>query len=349
MSKNKKIILFLFFLVSISFFAFTQDVNADAETDCLATQGNTWSETGGCLTPEQSCNATGGVWDETGGCSQSTSPSEPSTTTNRPATQSSSSGLQYPLLEKIPGTEGLGSDLPGYLKAIYKVALIIVILSAVLMISIGGFMYLTSAGNTSYMETSKGVIWDAIIGLIVALVAWLLLNTINPDLTTISINGFSITTVPGVPAAPVEAGIPTAPAEGTLTDAAARSRLNSAGISVTSRGSCSDQSNPNCTSLQGIPSAAIDNIISLKNISSCNFNVTGGTETGHASHGSGIPILDVSEDPCLKSFLQTNRTSGNLTSTAHITKICATQNNQSVAFNCSFIEPVPHFHLVFSL
>lgn len=100
-------------------------------------------------------------------------------------------GLQYTLLEKVPGTDGLGSDLPGYVKAIYGVALIIVVLSAVLMLSIGGFMYLTSAGNTSAMGTAKGVIFDALIGLAIALTAWLILNVINPDLVTVTLNGLS--------------------------------------------------------------------------------------------------------------------------------------------------------------
>lgn len=108
-------------------------------------------------------------------------------------------GLQYQLLEKIPGATALGSDLPGYIKALYGVALVIVVLSAVLMLSIGGFMYLTSAGNTSAMGTAKSVIFDALIGLAIALAAWLILNVINPDLVNVTINGLSPVSVPGVP------------------------------------------------------------------------------------------------------------------------------------------------------
>jgi hypothetical protein len=105
-------------------------------------------------------------------------------------------GLQYTLLEKIPGfTNGSGSDLPGYIKAVYNVALAVIVLSAVLMLSIGGFMYLTSAGNTSAMGTAKGVIFDSLIGLVIALTAWLLLSVINPDLVTVSLNGLSATPV----------------------------------------------------------------------------------------------------------------------------------------------------------
>lgn len=108
-------------------------------------------------------------------------------------------GLQYQLLEKIPGASALGSDLPGYVKAIYGVALVIVTLSAVLMLSIGGFLYLTSAGNTSAMGTAKSVIFDALIGLTIALAAWLILNVINPDLVDVTLNGLSPVSIPGIP------------------------------------------------------------------------------------------------------------------------------------------------------
>ncbi|MBI2439396.1 MAG: hypothetical protein HYV45_02250 [Candidatus Moranbacteria bacterium] len=102
-------------------------------------------------------------------------------------------GLKYTPLEKLPGTENVGSDLPEYVQAIYNLGLAIVTLSAVLMLSIGGFMYLTSAGNTSAMGSAKGVIFDALIGLVIALTAWLLLNVINPDLVKVNTNGISAT------------------------------------------------------------------------------------------------------------------------------------------------------------
>ncbi len=102
-------------------------------------------------------------------------------------------GFQYQLLEKIPGAPDVGSDLPKYVTAIYNTALVIIVLSAVLMLSIGGFMYLTSAGNTAALSTAKKVIFDAIIGLAIALTAWLLLNVINPDLVNINLSSLSLT------------------------------------------------------------------------------------------------------------------------------------------------------------
>lgn len=251
-------------------------------------------------------------------------------------------GLQYTLLEKIPGTDNVGSDLPGYLKAIYKVALIIIVLSAVLMLSIGGFMYLTSAGNTSAMGTAKGVIFDSIIGLVIALTAYLLLYVINPDLVNVTINGLSPVSVPGAPPA-----APPVPPAGQYSHAEAEKALKAAGIGVTSTGNCSDRNNPSCTSLEGIPKSTVDDLVKLKNQSGCNFNVTGGTETGHSAHGSGRSVVDVSESECLRAFLRNSKAQGTLTSASNVTQICATQANQDVAFQCSTIEAKPHFHLVF--
>lgn len=87
----------------------------------------------------------------------------------------------YQPLEPIPGAED-AARLPDYISGIYKFALWAVGIAAMFMITIGGGMYLTSAGNTSAMGNAKQVIEDAIIGLILALVAWFLLYVINPDI-----------------------------------------------------------------------------------------------------------------------------------------------------------------------
>src|SRR3989344_2500294 len=58
-------------------------------------------------------------------------------------------GLQYTLLEKIPGLASTdGSNLPAYVTAFYKTAVVVFVLCPFFMLSVGGFMYLPSAGNT---------------------------------------------------------------------------------------------------------------------------------------------------------------------------------------------------------
>lgn len=93
----------------------------------------------------------------------------------------------YTPMEKIPGFESAATDFPTYLLSIVKFAIWTVGIAALLMIIIGGFMYITSAGNTSRMDSAKRVIFDALYGLIVAFAAWLLLYVINPDLVKVSI------------------------------------------------------------------------------------------------------------------------------------------------------------------
>lgn len=108
----------------------------------------------------------------------------------------------YTPMENIPGFEGV-VDFPSYALAISKFAIWTVGIVALFMIIWGGFMYITSAGNTSRLDTAKRIIFDAFYGLIVALGAWLLLYVINPDLVKITLRlgttptGAPVITEPG--------------------------------------------------------------------------------------------------------------------------------------------------------
>jgi len=95
----------------------------------------------------------------------------------------------YTPMEPIPGTPGgEQSTFVGYVGAIYKFAVWTVGIAALLMISIGGFMYFTAAGNTSRMDTAKKVIGDALFGLVAVMVAWLVLYKINPNLVNVNLD-----------------------------------------------------------------------------------------------------------------------------------------------------------------
>ena len=97
----------------------------------------------------------------------------------------------YTPMEKIPGTTEDISAFPDYIKAIYKFALWSVGIAALLMVSVGGFMYFSAAGNTSKLDKAKIVIRDSIFGIVAVLTAYLLLYTINPDLVGVSLSGLS--------------------------------------------------------------------------------------------------------------------------------------------------------------
>jgi hypothetical protein len=97
-----------------------------------------------------------------------------------------------------------------------------------------------------------------------------------------------------------------------LTHAQATSRLRSSGITWSSSGGCSNRNNSTCTSFEQVNLATIQGAQTLKSASGCAINVTGGTETGHASgtysHWNGYK-LDMSLSNCLNGYVQGTFTS----------------------------------------
>jgi hypothetical protein len=97
-----------------------------------------------------------------------------------------------------------------------------------------------------------------------------------------------------------------------LSHSDATSRLRSSGITWSSSGGCSDRNNSTCTSFEQVNLATIQGIQTLRSASGCAINVTGGTETGHASgtysHWNGYK-LDTSLSTCLNNYIQGNFTS----------------------------------------
>lgn len=224
--------------------------------------------------------------------------------------------LKYTLLEKIPGFASTdGSNLPEYVKAIYKVALIVIVLSALFMLTVGGFMYLTSAGNTSAMGTAKGVIFDSLIGLVIALTAWLLLNVINPDLVNVTINGLSaIPMAPAPGAAPITPPGPPIPAGAPWpSDASERSSLGSSFTYNRGPTGCTTVGQAACTSIAG--SAAISALQALQAACGCSIMINGGTEywshgnktEGGTHHRRGDYAIDINHG-AIDSYITSNGT-----------------------------------------
>ena len=75
-----------------------------------------------------------------------------------------------------------------------------------------------------------------------------------------------------------------------VTQAQAEAAFQSAGITWSSSGGCTDRNNPTCTSFDQLNLATVQGAQTLKSASGCALNITGGTETGHAggtySHGT---------------------------------------------------------------
>lgn len=158
----------------------------------------------------------------------------------------------YVPMEKIPGF-GKISDFATYIGAIYKFAVWTVGIAALLMLSIGGFMYLTSAGNNARMEKAKGVITDSIFGVVMVMASYLLLSVINPDLVGGNLGAFKGPTVavpPPVPAPPLGANVP----QQVLSN-----------ISLASSGNCKD-----ANGIAVSPVSNINEMIAGKPMTVCN-------------------------------------------------------------------------------
>ena len=95
--------------------------------------------------------------------------------------------VQYTILAPIPGTPISGSPtinegyLSTYLNNLYMLGVALCTGLAVLMIVIGGIQW-SGSGSWSGKTEGKERIQAALLGLLIALGSWVILNTINPDL-----------------------------------------------------------------------------------------------------------------------------------------------------------------------
>lgn len=76
------------------------------------------------------------------------------------------------------------STLPELIKYFYEWGISLGGLAVFIALLIAGFQYLTSTGNVEAMRQARDKITSAFYGLILLLSSWLILNTINPELTT---------------------------------------------------------------------------------------------------------------------------------------------------------------------
>lgn len=87
----------------------------------------------------------------------------------------------YEPLVKIPGVDATEVDISNYLLGMYNFLLSIVGIVAVVMLIIGGMKYIMAAGSGGAVSSAKETIKDAILGLLLALLSYVIVGTINPD------------------------------------------------------------------------------------------------------------------------------------------------------------------------
>ena len=74
------------------------------------------------------------------------------------------------------------APLGGYIVALYNFLLGAIGIIAMMMLVFGGFRYMTSAGNPAAMGDAKDIFYSAVIGLALALISYLIISAINPEL-----------------------------------------------------------------------------------------------------------------------------------------------------------------------
>lgn len=194
--------------------------------------------------------------------------------------------FNYVPMEKIPGFATSG-NFCDYITTLYKFGIWAVGVTALLMITLGGYMYIMSAGNTAEAAKAKGVIYDAVFGLALAMLSYLILYEINPNLVqlgSICAPGRRSTaaTVPTLTDAPVA----TTSYLEKYSESEAQSILRNALINFAK---CPDSGYVSgCAQLQGIRKETLAEIIKLSSECTADgtsaFKITSGTEAGkHAN------------------------------------------------------------------
>ena len=85
------------------------------------------------------------------------------------------------------------TSLPEYINYIFSLAIIVGVIVAVGVLIYGGFLYLTSAGKPEQLNDAKSRIFNGFLGLVILLGSYLILNTVNPQLTIIRLEPIVLT------------------------------------------------------------------------------------------------------------------------------------------------------------
>lgn len=104
--------------------------------------------------------------------------------------------VEIPGLDPITSVGGDFVALKTYISAIYRVGMGITGILAVVVLALGGITWLTSGGNANQITKAKQYIWGSMTGLILALLSYTLLYTVNPDIVALKTGG-SVTALKG--------------------------------------------------------------------------------------------------------------------------------------------------------
>ena len=157
-------------------------------------------------------------------------------------------------------------------------------------------------------------------GLLGVFSLWLILFTVNRDMLKgdVGLAGLRVdTSVSSGSVGAAGTGASSAPISNTASnttgleaiqnDASIRSQLKTNNIHV-NKPVCQDPSKTGCTTVGGLTNSTLSMLSQLRSTCSGTIIITGGTETGHKSHGPGLDPVDISIkdggqlNNCIQSF-----------------------------------------------
>ena len=262
---------------------------------------------------------------------------------------------EYQLLAPLPGyvqnTTGNKTNASLYITGIFTLIIAIAGLLAVIAIIFGGIKYMSTDAFTGKSE-AKATIEHAIWGLLLAVSAWLILNTINPNLVNFN---FGIAVQP-IATITTPTSVLSGPSLGQPwpDDSAVRSSF-AAGVTF-NKTNCLKIGDIGCTSVYGMSSYVISGVGTIAQNCNCIVIVNGGTEywlhgnnstelTGPTAnptqHKPGGNVVDLSSYPTLDSYIRATGVSTQTTG-------CSNLGTEKYTLNgATYVNEATHWHICF--
>ncbi|MCA9355280.1 hypothetical protein KC865_01875 [Candidatus Kaiserbacteria bacterium] len=181
---------------------------------------------------------------------------------------------------------------------------VLMVVFAVLIV-VAGFKLVTSGGNPGAKEDAKNMIANAIIGIIIVLAAWLMVDTvmkglliggdgrIDGKLFWSKIECSSLTASQAPRPVKLSGSQPPLGVGTGRSESWVKGRFDDEGIVVLASGECTDPSQRQCTGLAGMQTETVEDIVDIHlACPECGVVVTAGTEIGHtnACHRNGTCV-----------------------------------------------------------
>jgi len=184
-----------------------------------------------------------------------------------------------------------------YIEGLFRLIIAIAGTLAVITIIVGGIQYMSSDafGKT---EAAKNTIGNAIWGFMLAISAWLILNTISPNLTKFNLNITPIERIAPEPGSAGPGSIGPSAGKPWPDDSSIRSSITNSGNIDINKGNCTQIGQQNCTSVAGLSSNIINSLKTLEDDCNCGITISGGTEFWlHGKHSTEVELSETQHKP----------------------------------------------------